>query len=248
MQPAARWTASFAGIAVAALVSLGALHRNENDWAARYEAEAAARADRETAIETLLRERDEECAAMESRVALLESQLAREQEHRAAAEGKAEAAAQPVAELERAYARIRELEGIDAARQLIGDLKQVQKEQQTMTFRVNRRIEGDPETRAELAAQRIRKCLVELGSIDREEIPVIDSNDVVTWQMVPEGGLNQGVGFVESPAAGQEPQRLGERLNQGVDYAEPQMEEDLIELTELGRDVENAPVAKPLTR
>ncbi|MEK7467111.1 MAG: hypothetical protein AAB074_06820 [Planctomycetota bacterium] len=234
MTPAFRRNGILAGLALSSLCALGFAQRSSNEWVLRWRAESEVREMRETELEAVQRERCLEMEAMQKRVALLESELAREREHRLAAEASATVAARPAteleasrAELDRAYARIGELERSDATVVKFG--KDV-----TIMRRTLQRAAEDAE--AETAALATAVTFQEAGEYeivmapeagDRIRSAYIGTIVEITDSTVPlpqkfEGGLNQGVDFAEPAAPSGEPQSLGAGLNQGANYVDPE--------------------------
>jgi hypothetical protein len=229
MTPLFRRNGILAGLALSALCALGFVQRSSHEWAMRWEVEAEARETREAELEAAKLERNAEMELMQRRVALLESELAREREVRASAEERAASAEKPSAELEaakaeleRAYGRIGQLEAGDA----IVRLATPGCEMEVGVF-----VE-------EKHCGRIRACASDLlredvarrsGKLEAIEDPVSANVD---------GALNQGVDYVDpSEEVVLEPidvvireESWGEPLNQGTSYVEreaPASQEDM---------------------
>jgi hypothetical protein len=242
MQPAARRSACLAALVLAALVALGGVNRSRNDWVARCEAEGASRAELESAEAERDRVHAEETDAMNRRIALLESDLARERELRSGAEARAVAAGKPVAdeealrgELARAYGRIQELERGDVAQELL-ELKDVQEKLAGQSERrrdlavrlVESDCEGKEKTGCKLEeapedgnGSETKGVTASLGEVKIRVSKVIEViRKIDDGRQTFDGGMNQGVDYV--PQDGGNPDRVNpDELNMGVGYIEP---------------------------
>ncbi len=215
MTPSARRAGIVTGLVLSMVCALGFAHRSSGEIAAQCRAETEAREAREAELEAQRAERAAEMDAVNRRIAMLESDLARERELREAAEGRAVEAAKPQAEaeavkaeLERAYARIGELErgvGEDTwgnharilkGKQVDGELgivseSAVVEEGTEATFE----LEPDDEPRIRSTARVNRKVRVG-GPIVIGDVVVTEGEPVVPAQRF-EGGLNQGIDYVD---------------------------------------------------
>ncbi|MCE9581515.1 MAG: hypothetical protein K8T20_03255 [Planctomycetes bacterium] len=241
MSPASRRAGILAGLALAALLALGFVHQSRLEWTLRCRAEAELRMEREAEMEQLRAAHAEELRGMKDRVALLESDLAKEREQRAGSEAPAVQRADPALELEaskgelaRAYARIAELErgapevGASVAALRDGTLG----EAKVLRLRICEEIqakdvvaafEADASTAlVDIPQEKLGKIVQVIRQIDLE----------------PEGAMNQGVDYLAPPEAGTESGSLANSLNQGLGYVAPP---DVVEGTEVQEPEDDAP-------
>ncbi len=228
MTPSARRAGILAGLVLSLVCALGFAHRSTGEIAAQCRAEAEGREAREADLEAQRAAHAEEMDAMSRRVAALESDLARERGLREAADGRAVEAGKPHAELEaaraeldRAYARIGELERGDGGETWGGRVRVVE------GTRLDALTALRDEKRVGIVVT-INGAVTEEGTEfvlqEGEEEKILCGRDGEE-EMGTKSTKVKMKGVWGTPQIGPEPvaepQRFEGGLNQGIDYVDP---------------------------
>jgi multidrug efflux pump subunit AcrA (membrane-fusion protein) len=227
MTPSARRAGILAGLVLSLVCALGFAHRSTGEIAEQCRAEAEGREAREAELDAQRAAHEEQMDAMNQRVAALESDLARERGLREAADGRAVEAGRPdaeleaaKAELERAYARIGELERGDAGDTWGGKVRLVDgKQVDALTaLREEKRV-GVVVTINGAVAEEGTEFVFDAGD---EEILCGGDEKAGTRKNSMKVKVKNIWGSREvEPAPTAEPQKFDGGLNQGIDYVDP---------------------------